>query len=209
MSSIGKKILSAFVEVHEEQGRDSVATQLTNNTRVEESSSDKSSMSDKNVTEKFKQYFEQLFKESNLPGPDYFEFLKMVEAMSSIPDEKTRYLSAYAGLSVQGLDKNKLVGSAGEYIKILEADAEHFNSTINTALSEKVEMKKKELEDKSKRIHELTREITDLNNSIMVLGNEIKENEEKIHNNLGGYAIESQKFRAKINEDIQKINTLL
>ncbi len=203
MASLGKKILSAFVDIEEDvPAKEEVPKKIT-------FSSQPSAQGGESNNEKFKQYFEQLFKESNLPGPDYFEFLKMVEAMSSIPDEKTRYLSAFAGLSVQGLDKNKLVKSAEEYVKILEADAEHFNSTINTALSEKVEMKKKELEEKSKRIQEMTREITDLNNSIMLLGNEIKENEEKIHNNLGGYAIESQKFRARINGDIQKINSLL
>lgn len=203
MASLGKKILSAFVDIEDEP---------TENVQKAEKISFSSNAvlhPNESSQDKFKLYFEQLFKDSNLPGPDYFEFLKMVEAMSSIPDEKTRYVSAFAGLSVQGLDKNKLVSSAEEYIKILDTDSEHFNSTINTAMSEKVEKKKKELEEKSKKIQELTRDITDLNNSIMALGNEIKENEEKIHNNLGGYAIESKKFRARINEDIQKINTLL
>ena len=203
MPSFGKKILSAFVDIQDEP----------TNEQQEAAPSPFKSQPTQPVSEasheKFKLYFEKLFKDANLPGPDYFEFLKMIEAMQSIPDEKTRYLSAFAGLSVQGLDKIKLINSAQEYLKILQSDSEHFNATINTAVSEKVEMKKKQLEEKTNRIQELTKEINDLNNSIMALGNEIKENEEKINNNLGGYAVESGKLKSKIEQDIQKINSLI
>lgn len=203
MPSLGKKILSAFVDIEEE----------SSDQKQEVPSYPFKAQPSQPVTEanqeKFKLYFEKLFKEANLPGPDYFEFSKMIEAMQSIPDEKTRYISAFAGLSVQGLDKSKLVASAEEYIKILHSDSENFSSTINNAVSEKVELKKKQLEEKSQRIQELTREINDLNNQILVLGNEIKENEEKINNNLSGYAVESGRFKAKIEQDIQKINSLL
>lgn len=203
MPSFGKKILSAFVDIEEEPS----------NEKQEAAPSPFKSQPSEAVSEasheKFKLYFEKLFKDANLPGPDYFEFSKMIQAMQSIPDEKTRYISAFAGLSVQGLDKSKLIASAEEYIKILHADSENFNTTINTAVNEKVEQKRKELEEKSKRIQELTREINDLNNSILLLGNEIKENEEKINNNLNGYAVESTRFKTRIEQDIQKINTLL
>src|SRR6187549_3546443 len=104
MASFGKKILSAFVEVtdekkavnHKEESKDfpvipAMAKEVSTG-----------------VQEKFRQYFDQLFREANLPGPDYFEFAKMTQAMQAIADEKSRYSAAYAGLNVQGLDKSKL-----------------------------------------------------------------------------------------------------
>jgi len=212
MASIGKKILSAFIDIEDEKQTENVVSNPT----LQVTKSD-NQIGNKNpvgsyhgeANEKFRNYFEQLFKESNLQGPDYFEFLKMVEAMSSIPDEKIRYVSAFAGLSVQGLDKSKLVHSAQEYINILDADSVHFNATINTTLTENVERKKIELAAQSHRIQALTKEITQLNESILTLGTEIKENEEKIQNNVGGYATELERFKAKIAADIQKINSLI
>ncbi len=202
MSNFGKKILSAFVDIEDSENEESTKRNPQNvaaNTAY--ISSDKS--------EKFNAYFSKLFKDSNMPGPDYYEFSKMADAMQIIPDEKTRYLSAFAGLSVQGLTKDRLVESAAQYLKILDADAENFNSTLNVALQDKVEQKRKQLEEKSKKIQELTREIQDLNNSILVLGNEIKENEEKIKDNQSGYTYELQKFKSKIEQDVQKIKTIL
>ena len=159
--------------------------------------------------EKFKAYFEQLFSEANLPGPDYYEFAKMVEAMAALPDERTRYVTAFAGLKVQGLDKEKLVSSAQQYLQLLDNDAAYFSNTINATLHEKVEMEKQQLEEKSKRIQELTREIQDLNNEIAVIGNEIKENEEKIASNSSGYNMELERFKAKISDDLNKINQMI
>lgn len=202
MSNFGKKILSAFVDIEDSENEESIKTNPQNvAASTAYVSSDKS--------EKFNAYFSKLFQDSNMPGPDYYEFSKMVDAMQIIPDEKTRYLSAFAGLSVQGLSKDRLVESAAQYLKILDADAENFNSTLNVALQDKVEQKRKQLEEKSKRIQELTREIQDLNNSILVLGNEIKENEEKIKDNQSGYSSELQKFKSKIEQDVQKIKTIL
>lgn len=201
MSGFGKKFLSAFIETEDDadKEKDSVVS----------SSPASSSAPSPGHSEKFSSYFSKLFQDSNMPGPDYYEFSKMVEAMQSIPDEKTRYISAFAGLSVQGLDKEKLLQTAKKYIEILDADSKDFNTSINKALQEKVEMKKKELEDKSKKIQELTRDINDLNNSIQVLGNDIRDNEEKIRSNISGYTAESERFKSKIQQDIQKIGSLL
>ena len=141
-----------------------------------------------------------------MPGPDYFEFTKMIDAMKTVPEEQQRYLGAFAGLSVQGLDKEKLIASANEYLKILDTDAKNFNSTVDATINEKVQAKKTALEEKGKRIQDLTREITDLNNQMQLLTAEIKENEEKIKNSTGAYLTELEIMKGKIGNDITKIN---
>lgn len=111
MASIGKKILSAFVELKEDEK--TASDRPIKDAPVYKVSTTKAYQPVER-DDRFVQYFEKLFREANMPGPDFFEFSKMVEAMSTIPDEKARYHAAFAGLSVQGLDKAKLLGSAAE-----------------------------------------------------------------------------------------------
>jgi len=204
MASLGKRILSAFVEVTDDEQA------VTKPEEIQQTSTtvSKQSYSAASASAKFRDYFDKLFNEANIPGPDYFEFSKMTEAMQAITDEKARYSAAFAGLSVQGLDKQKLLSTAAQYLQVLDNDAANFNSTVDAALQEKVIAKQKEIEAKQQRISELTREITDLHNQIAVLNNEIKENEEKIENNTGGYKAALEMMKNRITMDIEKIKQL-
>ena len=165
----------------------------------------KQSYSTASASAKFRDYFDKLFNEANIPGPDYFEFSKMTEAMMSIPDEKARYSAAFAGLSVQGLDKQKLLYSATQYVQVLETDANNFHTTVDAALKEKVQSKQQEIESNSKRMEALAKEITDLQNKINALRLEVKENEEKIESNSGAYTREMQNMKNRILQDVKKI----
>jgi len=208
MANIGRKILSAFVEVTEDEtpvAKPEAIKQTSTLNTVNGQTLPKHQTGDNETTEKFKQYFDRLFKDANLPGPDYFEFSKMTEAMMSIPDEKARYSAAFAGLSVQGLDKQKLLYSATQYVQVLETDANNFHTTVDAALKEKVQGKQQEIEAKQKRIAEISREITDLQNQIQVLQHEVKENEEKIESNTGGYKAASESMKQKILYDMERI----
>ena len=201
MASFGKKILSAFVEVAEEENPVTI--------RVEQQHYSTPTAAAKEVNastaDKFRQYFDKLFKDANLPGPDYFEFSKMTEAMQAIPDEKARYSAAFAGLSVQGLDKNKLLNTAAEYLKLLEQDAVNFNSTVDAALKEKVEARQQEIRNKEQRIDQLNKEIIELQHQVQLLHAEVKENEAKIESNTGGYKVCSHNMNQQIVADIEKI----
>jgi hypothetical protein len=201
MTSFGKKILSAFVEVTEE--KETVAD--TEQTHSVTAAASPAKTIPAGSIEKFRQYFEQLFSDANLPGPDYFEFARMTQVMMAIPDEKARYSAAYAGLSVQGLDKNKLLDTAAAYLKILETDAANFNATADAAIAEKVQAKQQDIQNKQQRIEQLSREMTDLQNQNQLLQTEVKENEEKIDNNTGGYKAASANMRQQIQNDIEKI----
>ncbi len=208
MASLGKRILSAFVEVTDDEQAVTKPEEIqqTSTTTGRQSYSAASTSA---ASVKFRDYFDKLFSEANIPGPDYFEFSKMTEAMKSITDEKARYSAAFAGLSVQGLDKQKLLSTAAQYLQVLDNDAANFNSTVDAALQEKVIAKQKEIEAKQQRISELTREITDLHNQVAVLNNEIKENEEKIESNTGGYKAALEMMKNRITADIEKIKQLI
>jgi len=202
MASLGKRILSAFVEVTGDE------QPVIKPVEVQQQSTPVSRQSYSTapaVPAKFRDYFDKLLSEANIPGPDYFEFSKMTAAMQAITDEKTRYNAAYAGLSIQGLDKQKLLSTAAQYLQVLDNDAANFDATVDTALQEKVIGKQKEIEAKQQRINELTQEISNLHNQVQVLANEIKENEEKIENNTGGYKAALGAMKSNILLDIDKI----
>jgi hypothetical protein len=199
MASFGKKILSAFVDITEEK-KSVVLPEEKRSTSAAPAATVSA-----NSIEKFKQYFDKLFNDANLPGPDYFEFAKMTQAMLAIADEKARYSAAYAGLSIQGLDKNKLLDTATAYLKILETDAANFSSTVDAALAEKVQAKQQEMVNKQQRVEQLSREITDLQHQIQLLCAEVKENEEKIESNTGGYKAAAANMQQQILLDIERI----
>lgn len=205
MASLGKKILSAFVEVTDEQKQKETKPVETPSVKQPVYSTANSVTTTGSVDSRFKVYFDKLFTEANIPGPDYYEFSKMIDAMQSMADERSRYSAAFAGLSVQGLDKQKLLSTAEQYVQVLNTDAANFNNTVDAALKEKVHHKKAEAEDKVKRIQQLQQEIKELENQIGALQQEIQENEQKIETSTGGYKAASDAMRNRIGNDIEKI----
>ena len=212
MANFGKKILSAFVEVNDDKKKEAEKPPSTEYMpKVEPlslptfTSTTAQNSYASPVNSKFAAYFEKLFMEANIPGPDYYEFSKMIEVMQAVPDEQVRYITAFAGLSVQGLDKQKLLSTAAQYLQLLDTDATNFHSTVDAALQEKVYEKKKLMTDKESRIQQLTQEISALQNELLNLQSEIKDNEAKIEANTGGYKNESEAMKNRINHDMEKI----
>lgn len=213
MANLGKKILSAFIEVNDDKKPEAEKPPETKESyqqaKPQPTTSYTGTAANNNYastgSSKFKDYFDKLFKEANIPGPDYFEFSKMIDAMQAVPDEQVRYITAFAGLSVQGLDKQKLLTTATQYLQVLETDATNFHSTVDAALQEKVHEKQRLMEEKEKRIQQLTQEISTLQNDLQNLQTEIKENEAKIAANTGGYKYESEAMKDRISRDMDKI----
>lgn len=138
MNSFSKKILGVFIDINDDEKdkmpllqRVPVSATATHN---EQSTAE--------VESKFAEHFNKLFADANLPGPDYYEFSKMIDVMQAIPDEKARYSAAFAGLQVQGMDKQKLLASTQQYLQILDDDATTFHHTVSAAFEEKVGSKR-------------------------------------------------------------------
>jgi len=212
MANFGKKILSAFVEVNDDKKKEAEKPPSTEYMpKVEPlslptfTSTTAQNSYTSPVNSKFAAYFEKLFMEANIPGPDYFEFSKMIDVMQAVPDEQVRFITAFAGLSVQGLDKQKLLSTAAQYLQLMETDATNFHSSVDAALQEKVHEKKKQMTEKESRIQQLTQEISALQSEMLNLQNEIKDNETKIEANTGGYKNESEAMKNRIARDMEKI----
>ena len=203
MARIGKKILSAFIETAESSPAAPAAAVTPKAEVVPEAQAAPAS------DQRFADYFDKLFSDANIPGPDYYEFSKMVTAMQVIPDERSRYYAAFAGLQVQGLDKQKLLSTAAEYLRALTANAGQFETTVEAALQEKVHSRTAEAEEKSRRIQALSQEILKLQEEIAAMQREIGENRDKLTASGSAYAAESGRRKQQIESDIQKINTYI
>jgi len=215
MASLGKKILSAFMEVTEEKKEGSARTDVGNDAGQVHGSGGNAARTGTGTQEpasvrqpddRFAGHFDQLLSEANIPGPDYYEFSRMIGAMQGIPDEASRYSAAFAGLQVQGLDKQRLLTTAGEYLRILASDADQFQKTVDAALQEKVRGKETEAEEKAGRIQALSQEILQLQQQISALQAEVRANKDRLTGSSAAYTTESLRRQQQIKNDIDKIN---
>jgi hypothetical protein len=224
MASLGKKILSAFMEVTEKEkertadagsgpmggGPHDVGMTGTGAGPGRKPGVDAGSGAGAGpaaaVDNRYTEYFDKLLSEANIPGPDYYEFARMVAAMQLIPDESARYHAAFAGLQVQGLNKDKLLSTAAEYLRVLTADSDHFQKTLEAALQDKVRGKEADAEAKARRIQALSQEILQLQQQIGALQDEVRVNRDKLTGSGSSYNAESQRRQQQIQSDIDKIS---
>jgi hypothetical protein len=208
MTSIGKKILSTFIELGEEKKEVSVAPDAASAAGAASAAAGKG-ITGGQSDQRFLDYFDKLFSEANIPGPDYYEFARMIAAMQAITDERSRYAAAFAGLQVQGLEREKLLATAGEYLRVLTADADRFGKTVESALQEKVHSRSAEADEKGRRIQALSQEVLELQAEITAMQREVREAKDKLDANSNAYATESERRKQQIQTDIGKINNYI
>jgi chromosome segregation ATPase len=216
MPGLFKKALSVFVEFEDESLSPSVSSPKDSASSGSKSETIKTSLNNDEI-EKFEKHFDQLMNDANLPGPDYFEFCKMMDALEAhVPEEKTRYAAVFASLSAQGLTKDKLVNSASKYKIVIQEDKTKFELAVNEKLKGEVDNRKsqlteleKKIAENNKQIKKLQQEITDAHGKMQLLTSEVDEKEKKIKTNTDGYIYAFSAMLNKINVDIQKIETLI
>lgn len=157
--------------------------------------------------EKFKSHFDQIFDQANLPGPDYYEFAKMVESMGDAIPLDARILGAFQGLKHQGLTKDKLLATANEYLKVLDADSVNFTKKVN----DEIESKRKfstdtisTIKQKTDAIEQLKKEIEQHQASL----NEYAMVESKMNEKTATYQSALEQMKSKINNDIARIKII-
>ena len=161
-------------------------------------------------TQKYKNHFQQLLKDSNLPGNDYYELNLSLDALSvAIPDERTRFIAAYTPLSLNGLTKEKVNSSAKSYLSALDQDAANFNQSLEQKKSQDVDGQKQQIDANNKKIQDLTAQIQQLNNDNLAIQQKVFESEQKINSSKSGYELELNNVKNKINNDLIKFNQFI
>lgn len=218
--SFFKKAMGFFVEV-EEDPKTTESTSSSNlppaDLTIKHVATGTMASISRDDLDKFERHFDKLFDETNLPGPDYFEFMKMMETLEAhIPDEKARFAATFASLSIQGMTKDKLLQTAAAYLQVVEKDKAAFEKAAAAKAGQEIQTRQsivKELEMKiasnSEMIQKLTKEITEAQGRITTLKKEVIDEEAKISNSKGGYNVACQAMLGKITSDIEKIKTIL
>lgn len=229
MSNMFKKALGLFVEFEPEApkpvdsswGDDGLPLQVKPTKNFTSHSTTTTGLAkgliNQNDLDKFEKHFEELFNKVNLPGPDYYEFWKMMETLeAAVPDETVRMNAVFSTLKIQGLSKEMLISSAEKYLHVVDKDKQEFENAVNTKVLGEIESRKssvEELEKKNKAddelIQKLTKEINDNLQKIIALKKEVIDEEAKINSNKNGYNIACDAMMAKLGSDIQKIKTTL
>lgn len=217
--SIGRKLLSFFITeetAHTANTSNSVpAPQMAKEEAVVIPKSVENGVMDK----KFIDHFVQLLENSNLKGPDYFEYMQALKGLSGLGlSEEKQFQAAWASFKAMGgvTDVGILTNTANQYIGILDADRQAFLKDVEAAISQKVgglksELKKTEEENENiaKQIVELQRKIEENQSKVKKLTGDIEEQSGKITINKSNYETTHRSFVEQIKGDVANIAAYL
>ena len=161
-------------------------------------------------TQKYKDHFNQLMKDSNLPGPDYYELSNTVDTLiGTIADSATRFKAAFKMLTANGLTKEKALSSGQSYLTVLDNDASNFNASLQKVRSNEIDAPKTQIEQNTKRMSDLQAQIQQLNTDNMNINQKIIESEQRIATSKAGYEMELSNMKNAINENLNFISQFI
>jgi Skp family chaperone for outer membrane proteins len=208
--SIGKNILGLFVQVQEEEDKESTTESTSTPEKSVSLPSDSSTGTQDETVAKL---LTDALEKANIEGFDYFEFAQMLQALKpSLPSEQTLFQTAYTSGKVMGATKEKLVQTARVYIDVLNKKAKEFEAACQAKVDELITGREKNLQgmdaaiqEKAAAIQKLTEEINAMSTEKTKMTNEIGENRIKIETKRNNFSATLQTFVGKIQGDIDKI----
>ncbi len=214
--SLFRKALGAFVELDPKPAPQPLYA-TPERTRVHRTGAEPTPALTTADVAKFEQHFEQLFDASNLPGPDYFEFQKAMDALEDdVPAEDARMRVAYTTLKVQGLTPAKLVETARQYIAIVEADRKALEAEVAAKtkaeidpLQAEVDQQQMALADMEHTIRELQAMIPERRAAVDAAKAKLAQTKERLGANITGYQLACTAMVQRIEQDITKITNTL
>ncbi|MBK8555007.1 MAG: hypothetical protein IPL65_04190 [Lewinellaceae bacterium] len=220
MNSLFRKAIGLFVVLDDEQPSDTntpqaVAPAAPVNTSATSTPVRPVPMKESDLS-KFEKHFEELFENTNLPGPDYFEFWKMMDTLEAhIKNEKERMRAVFDSLKIQGLTKDKLNETARQYKEAVITDRNNFEAAVQSKVKSEVEARQANIEsltaglsEKEATIARLQQEIAAAKEQVVSLQQEIEVEQDKIANAQNGYLLACNAMVSKIEGDIKTFGEL-
>lgn len=157
-----------------------------------------------------RQHFEQLIEEANAKNPlftgtDYKEFIDSKIDLSTIPDEATRYQTAFNVLKRTGLTKDKLLATGREYIHIIGRDMNGFQSAYAQRYVKEVKQKVELAWQKTAEAEALAQKIAALQQEINALAEEAGKARAGLDAAKHSYLMAGEQKQQEILTELQKI----
>jgi chromosome segregation ATPase len=160
---------------------------------------------------------EKAMEENNQQGFDYFEYKNSLKTLAGIiPDEATRYKSAYATAATMGLTVDRLLESAAFYRTVLEKERDNFTRAVNQQVDLNVTAKQKDAErlqtliaQKAEQIKRLTEEIAMHQEELARAQGVITEATSRIEATKNNFHFTLEAVMNQIQADIQNIQRYL
>jgi predicted RNase H-like nuclease (RuvC/YqgF family) len=171
---------------------------------------------EKSLNPKILETLHAAMEKSNLPGEDYYELTKAVEAMKTISlSEEDKLKTAIAALSIKGLTIAKVLESATYYLEVMENEKKKFYLAFENKIRDSINADRKKIEtlfqsiqDKNIQIDDLKKIIEESKAKILELESEITKSEEKVNEIEESFLFTYDHVVSKIKNDIEKIKTL-
>ncbi len=171
---------------------------------------------EKAINPKILETLHKAMDKANLPGEDYYELTKAVEAMQDIPlSEDDKLKTALAALSTKGLTKGKVIDSARYYLEVLENEKRKFYTAFENKIKGSINADKKRIsqlketiQEKNNKIEELKELIETSKKQIVELEEEILKSDNKVAGIEESFLYTYEHVINKIKSDIEKVNEL-
>lgn len=160
---------------------------------------------------------QKTIQDHNMDGFDFLEFRDSLRTLHSIiPDEATRYKSAYATASTMGVTVEKLLETGRFYQGLLEKERANFHQAVDQQVDQNVTAKRREVAQlqamigqKSEEIARLTREIATHREEMAKAQGFISEAEAKIEHTRNNFQLTLDTVLNQMQTDMKNIEKYL
>ncbi|MCB9497191.1 MAG: hypothetical protein H6686_09950 [Fibrobacteria bacterium] len=232
--SLGKSLLGMFVEIEESEtssASSTAATTPSSSTNASQAAAPSSPVqappraasphpaagTSAQVDDAILSRLRQTLQENNRPGFDFLEFQASLTALEKVvPDEPTRYRSAFATAATMGVTVPVLMESAQTYRDLLKREQQEFERELQGRLKQDVGNKQdeidriqKDIQAGSEAIQRLTREIAEGQAKAQSLQTQLDEAKTKLNRARERFEVTVQHLDSEMLRQQKQIQSIL